>query len=203
MTKIIAVALLLVLFVYAGRTYLDAQGTVTIPNLPEITTFASPSDLFLVVLSSSGAYRKMQAQNALKRRHPCEVLFGNPNPANTAVLQDGDDAPATCANVTGAPAVITAVACRADSTGTSVYPILTGGSTTSIVTAPFNCGNGTWLPGTMSGGCNQTTGASCPILNSYSVDGSTCATPCTVDTNINTAGGSSKYAIVRFTILGN
>src|SRR5262245_22571121 len=186
MTKIIAVALLLVLFVYAGRTYLDAQGTVTIPNLPEITTFASPSDLFLVVVASSGAYRKMQQQNALRRRHPCEVAFGNPDPTGQVFLTVGTDAPGSCANVTGASAVITAVACRADSTGTNVYPILTGGSTTSIVTAPFACGNGVWLAGQVSGGCNQTTGANCPTLQSYSVDGTTCppATSCTVDTNI-------------------
>jgi hypothetical protein len=178
--------------------------TITLPAMTETTTF-SPSDILWIVINpaTTPQSRKIQATNLLKRRHPCEVLFGNPNPNNATVLQDGDDAPATCANVTGATAVITAVACRADNTGTQVYPILTGGSTTSIVTVPFNCGNGTWLPGTMTGACNQTTGANCPTLNSYSIDGSTCSTtPCTVDTNINTAGGLSKYAIVRFTILG-
>src|SRR5262245_30295857 len=175
--------------------------TITLPGMTETTTF-SPSDILWIVINpaTTPLSRKIQAQNLLKRRHPCEVAFGNPDPAGTVVLTDGTDAPGTCANVTGATAVITAVACRADNTGTSVLPVLTGGG--AIVTGAFNCGNGTWIGGTMTGACNQTTGANCPALNSYSADGTTCTTPCTVDTNIQTAGGNSKYAIVRLTIMG-
>src|SRR5215813_13566115 len=167
--------------------------TITLPGMVETTTFA-PSDILWVVINpaTTPQSRKIQAQNLLKSKHPCEVVFGNPDPVSATVLTDGTDAPGTCANVTGVSAVITAVACRADNTGTSVLPILTGGG--SIVTAAFSCGNGTWLAGTMTGTCNQTTGANCPILNSFSADGTTCTPPCTVDTNINTAGGNSKYA---------
>src|SRR5262245_35028198 len=195
-TWAIIIILLCLPFFVTGQT----PPPITLPGMTEITTFA-PSDILWIVINpaTTPLSRKIQAQNLLKRKHPCEVVFGNPD-TNAPVLTDGTDAPGTCANVTGAIAVITAVACRADNTGTQVYPILTGGSTTSIVTAPFNCGNGTWQAGTMTGTCNQTSGANCPVLNSYSADGMTCSAPCTVDTNINSAGGNSRYAIVRFTI---
>lgn len=168
--------------------------TVTLPSMTETTTF-SPSDILWIVINpaSTAQSRKIQAANLLKRLHPCEIVLGNPNP-NANVLQDGDDAPAVCANVTGADQTITAVACRADTANVSVYPVLTGGTTTSIVTVPFNCGNGTWAPGTING---------TPTIKSFAANGATCATtPCTLDAVINTAGGTARYAIIRFTISG-
>src|SRR5262245_30703091 len=121
-----------------------ASGQQTsLPSFPEATTFA-PGDILWLVINPATTQnsRKIQAQNLLKRRHPCEVAFGNPDPTGQVFLTVGTDAPGTCANVTGATAVITAVACRADTGGTNVYPILSGGSTTSIVNAPFTCGIG-------------------------------------------------------------
>src|SRR5262245_62954393 len=115
-TWAIIIILLCLPFFVTGQT----PPPITLPGMTEITTFA-PSDILWIVVNpaTTPQSRKIQAQNLLKRKHPCEVLFGNPNPNNTVVLQDGDDAPATCANVSGATAVITAVACRADAAGTT------------------------------------------------------------------------------------
>jgi hypothetical protein len=166
--------------------------TITLPGMTETTTI-SANDLLWVWLDPAGtnATRKIKASNLLKRNHACEIVIGNPNSAG-AVLADGDDAPAVCGNVSGADQTITAVACRADAAGASVLPILTGGGT--IVTGAITCGNGTWAAGTVSG---------TPTIKTFSANGATCAaTPCTVDAAIATAGGSARYAIIRFTISG-
>src|SRR5262249_21969463 len=115
----------------------------------ETTTF-SPSDILWIVINpaTTSQSRKIQAQNLLKHSRSCEVSFGNPD-SNAPVLTDTSDAPVTCGNVSGFDQTITAVACYANASGAQVYPILTGGSTTSIVTAPFNCGTGNWLAGTL------------------------------------------------------
>lgn len=166
--------------------------TVTLPGMTETTTIAA-NDLLWVWLDPAGtnATRKIKASNLLKRNHACEIVIGNPNTAG-AVLADGDDAPAVCGNVSGGDEIITAVACRADAAGASVLPVLTGGGT--IVSGAISCGDGTWAAGTVSG---------TPTIKTFSSNGATCSsTPCTLDAAIDTAGGSARYAIIRFTISG-
>lgn len=169
-----------------------AGQTVTLPGMTESTTF-SATDILWLVRDPSGTplSRKITVANLLKRFHACEIVLGNPNTAG-AVLADGDDAPAVCGNVSGADQIITAVACRADAASTSVLPVLTGGGT--ILSGAIDCGNGTWVAGTVSG---------TPTLKTFSSNGATCSsTPCTLDAVIATAGGSARYAIIRFTISG-
>jgi hypothetical protein len=166
--------------------------TVTLPGMTEATSVA-PNDLLWLWLDPAGANvsRKIKASNLLKRFHACEVIIGNPNTAG-AVLTDLDDAPAVCGNVSGADQTITAVACRADAANASVLPTLTGGGT--ILSGAITCGNGTWAAGTVSG---------TPTIKTFSANGATCSvTPCTVDAIISSAGGSARYAIIRFTISG-
>jgi hypothetical protein len=166
--------------------------TVTLPGMTEATSVA-PNDLLWLWLDPAGANvsRKIKAGNLLKRARSCEIIIGNPNAS--AVLADGDDSPVTCGNVTGADATITAVACYADAGTPSVNPILSGGSSTSILASPLTCGTAAWAAGTVSGA---------PILHSFASNGATCSvTPCSLNSNINQAGGTAKYVIVRFTIV--
>jgi len=167
--------------------------TITLPGMTE-TTSISANDLLWVWLDPAGANttRKIKASNLLKRNYACEVIFGNPNAS--AALADGDDAPRTCGNISGADATITAVACYADAGSPTVTPILTGGTSTSILTGALTCGTASWAAGTVNG---------TPTIKTFSSNGATCSsTPCTVDTNLTTAGGTAKYVIVRFTISG-
>jgi hypothetical protein len=167
--------------------------TVTLPGMTETTTI-SANDLLWVWLDPSGANvsRKIKASNLLKQPHSCEVVFGDPNSAGS-VLADGDDQPVACGNISGHDATITAVACYADAGSPTVTPILTGGASNSIVTGAITCGSSTWAAGTVNG---------TPTLKSFAANGATCsATPCTLDANLTSAGGTARYVVMRFTIL--
>jgi hypothetical protein len=121
----------------------------------------------------------------------CEVVIGDPGSASSA-LADDNDSPVNCANVTGADVTITAVACWANAGSPTVTPILTGGTSTSIVSGAITCGTASWAAGTISG---------TPTIHSFSANGATCSsTPCTLDANITTAGGTAKYIVMHFTI---
>jgi hypothetical protein len=125
------------------------------------------------------------------KTHICEIVVGDPGAAS-AVLADDNDTPRVCGNITGADVTITAVACYADAGTPTVTPILTGGTSTSIVSGAITCGTGSWAAGTISG---------TPTIHSFSANGATCSsTPCTLDANITTAGGTAKYIVMHFTI---
>jgi hypothetical protein len=119
----------------------------------------------------------------------CEVVIGDPGSASPALAND-NDTPVVCGNVTGADVTVTAVACYADAGSPTVTPILTGGG--AIVTGAITCGTASWAAGTISG---------TPTIHSFSANGATCSsTPCTLDANITTAGGTAKYIVMHFTI---
>ena len=185
--------LALLAFVILCVPFLWAQGTITLPGMTEVTSVAA-NDLLWVWLDPTGANatRKIKAVNLLKQPHSCEVVFGDPN-SNSSVLADGDDQPVACGNISGHDAIITAVACYADAGSPTVTPILTGGTSTSILTGALTCGSGTWAAGTVNGS---------PTIRSFSANGATCATnPCTLDANLTSAGGAARYVVMRFTIL--
>lgn len=120
----------------------------------------------------------------------CEVVVGDPGAASTA-LADDNDTPDVCANITGADMTITAVACKSDGGSPTSTPILTGGSSTSIVTGAITCST-SWSAGTVNG---------TPTIHSFSANGATCSsTPCTLDSNITAAGGTAKYIVWHFTL---
>jgi hypothetical protein len=123
------------------------------------------------------------------KTHICEVVIGDPGSASPALAND-NDTPVVCGNITGADVTITAVACYADAGSPTVTPILTGGG--AIVTGAITCGTASWAAGTISG---------TPTIHSFSANGATCSsTPCTLDANITTAGGTAKYIVMHFTI---
>jgi len=162
--------------------------TVTLPGMTEITSIAG-NDLLWVWLDPSGANatRKIKASNLLKLPHSCEIVFGDLQ--GSQAINAGSDQPGACANVSGHDATITAVACYADAGSPIVQPTFTGGG--AILTGPLTCGNGTWLPGTISG---------TPTLHSFAANGATCAsTPCDVAANL-TDTTTAKYIVMRFTI---
>ena len=187
-TKLLALLALVVIAV----PFLYGQGTITLPGMTEITSISS-NDLLWVWLDPAGtnASRKIKASNLLKRPHSCEVVFGNPNSA-APVLDNADDQPVACGNVSGGDATITAVACYANAGSPTTNPILTGQGATSILSSALTCGTAGWAAGTVNGS---------PVLHTFSSNGATCSsTPCTIDANI-TADGTARYIIVRFTIL--
>jgi len=125
--------------------------------------------------------------NAIKE---CIVTTGDPGAASPALAND-NDSPAQCGNDFGADLVITAVACWADAGSPTITPILTGGSSTSILTSALTCGTASWAAGTVNG---------TPTIHTFGSDGASCgSTPCTLDSNITTAGGVAKYIVVKYT----
>jgi hypothetical protein len=97
-----------------------------------------------------------------------------------------------CGNDTGVDETVTAVACYADAGTPTVNPILTGGAATSILSGALTCGTASWAAGTVNGS---------PVLHTFSGTGATCAaTPCTLDGNIATAGGTAKYLVMKITL---
>lgn len=119
----------------------------------------------------------------------CVAIFGDPSAASTA-LADDDDLPVACPNDMGADWTITTVACYANAGSPTVTPILTGGSGTSILTGALTCGTASWAAGTVQG--------TAPVVHSFSGAGATCSsTPCSIDANITTAGGTAKYIVLK------
>jgi hypothetical protein len=144
------------------------------------------TDLTGDVTTSGGVATTLLAKQKVRM---CLVLIGDPGAAS-AVLADDNDSPVACANEYGAAWTITTVACWANAGSPTVTPILTGGSGTSILTGALTCGTAAWAAGTVQG--------TAPVVNTFSGAGATCAaTPCTIDVNITTAGGTAKYLVVK------
>jgi limonene-1,2-epoxide hydrolase len=113
------------------------------------------------------------------RLRTCEIhIYGD---GTSGALQTSDSEVASCYNDSGATMTITAIRCYADngSTTTTVTPIVTGGSSSSILSGgtALTCGNATFAAGTLSG---------TPTLTSTS----------TVDMNITAAGTAKSLRIV-------
>lgn len=118
----------------------------------------------------------------------CFITTGDPD-SSSPVLVDGNDAPAQCSNDFGFDLTIKGVACWANAGSPTVNPILTAGGGTSILTGALTCGTASWAAGTVNGS---------PVLHSFSTGGATCSsTPCTLDANITTAGGTARYLIIK------
>lgn len=114
----------------------------------------------------------------------CELTFGSVNP-NAPVLEDGEDMPDICSNRYGRPWKFTSLVCKTDAGSSTILPIMTGGTTTSILTGTCTC-NTTWSACALNG---------TPTLQSFDSGGTsaTCTTaPCTIAANISTAGGTAK-----------
>jgi hypothetical protein len=82
------------------------------------------------------------------------------------------------------------VACYANAGTPTVTPILTGGTSTSLLTGALTCGAAAWAAGSL---------ATTPTVHTFSGAGSgTCAiTPCSIDVNLTSAGGTAKYVVVK------
>lgn len=120
----------------------------------------------------------------------CIVTTGDPGAASP-VLANDNDSPAQCGNDFGADLTIVAVAGYADGGSPTVTPILTGGSGTSIVTGAITLSGAAWTAGTVNG---------TPVIHAFASNGATCpSTPCTLDSNITTAGGVAKYIVMKYT----
>lgn len=118
----------------------------------------------------------------------CVVITGDPGAASS-VLANDNDSPVACGNDTGFDVTIATVAAWADAGSPTVTPILTGGTGTSILSGALTAGTAAWAAGTING---------TPTLHSFSGTGATCSsTPCTIDSNITTAGGTAKYLVVK------
>lgn len=118
----------------------------------------------------------------------CEIVIGDPGSGSPALSND-NASPSVCANLTGADLKISAVACWANAGSPTITPILTGGTSTSILSGALPCGTASWAAGSVNG---------TPTIHTFASNGATCATPpCTIDMNITTAGGTAKYIVVH------
>jgi hypothetical protein len=157
--------------------------------LGEDVTLFPGETLTVIYDTTAGRWRSASTgiPDAYKIR-PCQISLGSPA-ASSAPLADDDDVPDACANDFGRDWVVLTVACKANNTGFSVNPILTGGSATSILSAALTCGNGAWAAGTVNG---------TPTLKSFTGTGATCSTPpCTLDLNIQSSGGLATTVAVK------
>jgi hypothetical protein len=139
------------------------------------------------ILSTLGAVPPLGTSFRIKT---CLVTIGDPG-ATSPVLAVDNDTPAACPNDFGVAWTITTVACYANiNTGApSIDVVFTGGA--SILTGPVACGNAVFAPGALSG---------TPVVNSFSGAGATCSSPpCSLDVNVNVAGGTAKYLQVKIT----
>src|SRR5882672_1934734 len=142
-----------------------------------------------LVSQGAGCGATVPAQYAVKS---CVIITGDPGAASP-VLADDNDAPVSCTNDTGVDWTINAVACWADATAAgqpTMNPILTAGGATSILSSGLPCGNASWAAGTLNGS---------PVVHSFG-NGNVCSvTPCSIDVNIATAGGTAKYIVTKIT----
>src|SRR5262245_52826924 len=145
------------------------------------------------VNGSASTYMRSDAAPALASKYTkrtCMVVIGDPD-NSSPVLLDGNDSPVACSNEFGADWTITSVSCYSNAGTPTVTPILTGGSATSVLTGALTCGTASWASGTVNGS---------PVVHSFSGSGSTCSsTPCSLDVNMTSAGGTSRYVVIRIT----
>ena len=114
----------------------------------------------------------------------CELTFGSVNP-NATALEDGEDLPDICSNRYGRPWKFTSLVCKTDAGSSTILPIMTGGTSTSLLTGTCTCNN-TWTGCALNG---------TPTLQSFDSGGTsaTCTTtPCTIRAEIVAAGGTAK-----------
>lgn len=124
-------------------------------------------------------YLKVRAMSA---------VVGDPG-TNSPPLSDDNDTPVAFPNDFGRDLKILSVACYADVGTPTINVVLTGGTTTSVLTGTCTCGTAAWAACTVNGA---------PILHSFSGSGATCTTtPCSADMLLATAGGTAKYVHVK------
>lgn len=118
----------------------------------------------------------------------CSVITGDPA-SSSPVLITGNNSPVACQNNTGTNVTITGISAWGNAGSTTVTPILTGGTATSLVTGAITAGTGAWTAGTVNGS---------PTLHSFSANDAICSTtPCTIDVNLTTPDGTTKYLVVQ------
>ncbi len=118
----------------------------------------------------------------------CVVITGDPGAASSALAND-NDSPVACSNTWGGDWTIVSVAAYADAASLTVTPILTGGTSTSVLSGACTAGTAAWAACAVNGS---------PVVHTFSGTGATCSsTPCSIDSNITTAGGSAKYVVVK------
>jgi hypothetical protein len=106
----------------------------------------------------------------------CELSIGEP--AATLPLTAYDDSPALCGNKYGVPLTITSVQCYSNAGSSSIRPIITGGSVSSILSAALTCGIGSFTTGTLNGAPVQKINES-------------------IDINLNAVNTNTKHMIIR------
>jgi len=139
-------------------------------TLATVATTGSASDL------GSGTLADARLASDAKVR-PCEIIIGDPGSASAALAND-NDTPDVCVNKTGSTLTITGVNCYSDAGSPTVTPIISGGSSTSILSGALTCSQTQGgASGTLNGTPTETSGQS-------------------IDANITTAGGTAKYVVI-------
>lgn len=175
----------------------DGRGLDTAAGAGSVSSHVAGSSVlgYIMALQHNQLAKEVEAiEGALPspsgvKTRSCQIAIGLPGAASPALAND-NDAPAVCGNDFGTNWTILSVDCWADAGSPTVQPILTGGSATSILTGVLTCGTASWAAGSVNGS---------PVVHSFSGTGATCSvTPCTLDADIVSAGGTAKYIIMRF-----
>jgi hypothetical protein len=168
----------------AANRFLLTDDVTLRPDQCHFLRYDLPSTRWRSVVNTGPDYRDVR---------PIGMIFGDPG-VNSAPLSDDNDTPNGFTNVYGHDLKILSMACWADAGSPTVRAIMTGGTATSILTADCTCGSAVWAA------CSVQTGASAPIVHSFTETAttSTCSvTPCSVDFQLVTAGGTAKYVVIK------
>ncbi|MBK7842370.1 MAG: hypothetical protein IPJ71_01545 [Bdellovibrionales bacterium] len=152
-----------------------ASASAPTPAATKTFLYADSTSHTLKFSVNGGAYKDVLPASALVR--VCEIVIGDPGSASS-VLVDDNDSPANCSNLTGSTMTVLSVECYSNAGSPTVNPILNGGSSTSILSSPLTCGTGSFAAGTLNGTPTQ--------ADNQSIDG-----------NIDIAGGTAKYIVIR------
>jgi hypothetical protein len=127
-------------------------------------------------------------EDYLKLR-PFSLFVGDPD-LSSPPLVAGNDSPTVWTNLYRRPMKLLGLACKADTGGVVIRPVMTGQGATSIVAADCTCGNGVFAACSLNG---------TPLLLPASNAGVTCPTaPCSLDFNIQSVDGTAKVLIGNF-----
>jgi len=145
-----------------------------------VATFSTPQTGFAIVNGGVGAQGSMGTLTAAQKVRVCEVTIGDPG-AGSPFLASDNNSPSVCGNKSGQTMTVTAVECFANAGAPTVLPIITSGSSTSLLTGALTCGTNSFASGTLNG--------TPTLINNASIDA-----------NFATVDGTAKYVVMRFTL---
>lgn len=160
---------------------LSSNGNATVGGTLSVTGGISIGSTSVI-----GSDAKVSLSSLPSAKRVCEIPIRGTGTAG--VLLDTDHEASRCFNGFGVTETITSVSCWADAGTPTVLPIITGGSSTSILSSSLTCGTGSYTTADGLGGR--------PFVEGYPL-----ITPgLSIDDKVATAGGSAHKVVIAITL---